>query len=140
MGELSASAAAPSAPAALHGIQEVAEELGISQRTLRFYEDKGLINPQRVGSMRVYTRREIGRMQLILRGKRLGFSLREIKEFLDLYDDDPSHVEQARRLTARVHEHLADLHKQRIAIDETIVELEKIEREALDWIAQHAQA
>ena len=71
---------------------------GSRPRTLRFYEDKGLIEPRRVGTTRVYTRREVGRMQLILRGKRLGFSLRDIQEFLDLYDADPQHVEQMRRL------------------------------------------
>ena len=80
------------------GIQQVARELGISQRTLRFYEDKGLIASTRIGTMRVYSRRELGRMRLILRGKRLGFSLREISEFLDLYDVDPSGHEQMRAL------------------------------------------
>ena len=93
------------------GIQEVAEYLGVTQRTLRFYEGKGLIDPERVGSTRVYTRRDIGRMQLILRGKRLGFSIREIVEFLDLYDADPDHVEQMARLAERVRERLADLEK-----------------------------
>src|SRR5579871_5583763 len=83
----------------LTGIQQVATELGISARTLRFYEDKGLIEPRRVGTMRIYTRREVGRMQLILRGKRLGFSLRDIKTFLDLYDADPQHLEQMRALS-----------------------------------------
>jgi len=116
------------------GIQEVASELGVTQRTLRFYEDKGLIAPQRAGSTRIYTRREIGRMQLILRGKRLGFSIREIKEFLDLYDADPEHVEQMRKLVKKVQERLAGLEKQYAALDETIGELKRIEREALDWI------
>ena len=81
----------------LQGIQEVAAELGITMRTMRFYEDKGLIAPQRVGTTRVYTKREVARMRLILRGKQLGFSIREIKEFLDLYEADPAHIEQARR-------------------------------------------
>ncbi|MEX6999518.1 MerR family transcriptional regulator, partial [Pseudomonas aeruginosa] len=70
----------------LTGIQEVSRMLGVSARTLRFYEDKGLIEPCRIGTTRVYTRREVARMQLILRGKRLGFTLRDIEEFLDLYD------------------------------------------------------
>ncbi|AGH47937.1 MULTISPECIES: MerR family transcriptional regulator [Sphingomonadales] len=121
----------------LCGIQAVAAELGVTQRTLRFYEDKGLIAPQRVGTMRIYTRREVGRMQLILRGKRLGFSIREIKEFLDLYDVDPEHAEQMRRLAERVRERLADLEKQRVALDETIVELREIERAAMDRLARH---
>ncbi len=66
----------------LRGIQDVANSLGVTTRTLRFYEDRGLIEPRRVGTARVYSKRETGRMQLILRGKRLGFSLREIEEFL----------------------------------------------------------
>lgn len=78
----------------LRGIQEVADFLGITPRTLRFYEDRGLIEPRRIGTVRIYTKRETGRMQLILRGKRLGFSLRDIQEFLDLYEADPQHVEQ----------------------------------------------
>jgi DNA-binding transcriptional MerR regulator len=84
------------------GIQEVASALGVTPRTLRFYEDNGLISPQRVGSTRVYTRRDVGRMQLILRGKKLGFTIREIREFLDLYDTDPGHREQMEHLVTRV--------------------------------------
>ncbi|HEX7874357.1 MAG TPA: MerR family DNA-binding transcriptional regulator [Sphingobium sp.] len=118
----------------LRGIKEVAEQLDVTQRTLRFYEDKGLIEPQRVGATRIYSRREVGRMQLILRGKRLGFSLREIKEFLDLYDVDPQHIEQMRRLAERVRERLVDLEQQRIDIDKTMKELTEMERDVLERI------
>lgn len=111
------------------GIKDVARDLGITQRTLRFYEDKGLIDPTRIGGMRVYSRREVGRMQLILRGKRLGFSIREIKEFLDLYDVDPTGHEQMRALARRVAEHIAALEAQRTALDETIGELHSIARD-----------
>lgn len=120
---------------AIYGIQEIADTLGVTPRALRFYEEKGLIVPQRVGSTRVYTRRELARMQLILRGKRLGFSIREIREFLDLYEVDAGHVEQSRHLIDQVHHRIAALEKQRHAIDETIAELREIEREALDRIA-----
>jgi DNA-binding transcriptional MerR regulator len=112
------------------GIQEVATALGVTPRTLRFYEDNGLISPQRVGSTRVYSRRDVGRMQLILRGKRLGFTIREIREFLDLYDTDPSHREQMEHLVGRVEERLGSLLAQKVAIEETIAELEEIVREA----------
>jgi hypothetical protein len=71
-----------------------------------FYEDKGLIEPVRVGNTRVYSRKEVARMHLILRGKHLGFTIREIKEFLDLYDADPQHVEQSRLLLKRINERL----------------------------------
>lgn len=114
----------------VYGIQDVAQELGLTLRTLRFYEKEGLIAPQRVGSTRAYSRREIGRIQLILRGKRLGFSIKEIKEFLDLYDADPEHKEQMERLIARIRERLVDLKKQRSALDLTIDELTTIEAEA----------
>ncbi len=112
------------------GIKDVAKMLGVTHRTLRFYEDNGLISPQRVGSTRIYSKRDIGRMQLILRGKRLGFSLREIGEFLDLYDTDPSHREQMEHLIGRVREKLAELRAQKTALEETIRELKQIEAEA----------
>jgi DNA-binding transcriptional MerR regulator len=125
--------AQPSGPewGELHGIQQVATELGISTRTMRFYEDKGLIEPRRVGTTRIYTRREVGRMQLILRGKRLGFSLRDIQTFLDLYDADPQHIEQMRALADRVRERIEELEQHQAAIEQTLVELRQIECEAL---------
>lgn len=134
MNEASAIAGAASDP--LHGIQAVAAELGVTMRTLRFYEDRGLIAPQRVGTTRVYTKREVARMQLILRGKRLGFSIREIKEFLDLYEADPAHLEQARRFATRVRERLAELAHQREAIEQTIGELRALETEAASHLAK----
>ncbi len=118
----------------LRGIQQIASDLGITPRTLRFYEDRGLIEPRRIGTTRVYTRREVGRMQLILRGKRLGFSLRDIQEFLDLYDADPQHVEQMRRLAERVRKRVEELEQQKIAIEQTLDELRQIEREAMDRV------
>ena len=117
------------------GIQQVSEELGVTHRTLRFYEDKGLIAPQRIGTTRVYSKREMGRMRLILRGKRLGFSIREIGEFLDLYDADPEQHTQMEALLKRVREKREGLRQQRRAIDETIRELNEIEKEAEDYLA-----
>ncbi|GAA5051520.1 MerR family DNA-binding transcriptional regulator [Erythrobacter westpacificensis] len=120
----------------LKSIAEASEALGVTQRTLRFYEDKGLIQPGRVGSMRVYSRREMGRMQLILRGKRLGFSIREIGEFLSLYDHDPDQVVQAQRMLDATQERLAELRHQREAIDQTISELESIEKMSRQHLAK----
>jgi DNA-binding transcriptional MerR regulator len=117
-------------PGELHSIAEASATLGVTQRTLRFYEDKGLIQPRRVGTTRVYTRREMGRMRLILRGKQLGFSIREIGEFLSLYDEEPGLDGQIRHLLARVSERLDDLKRQREALDETIGELEAIAAES----------
>ena len=119
-----------SADNALMGIQDVARKLGVTLRTLRFYEKEGLIKPERVGTTRIYTKREIARMQLILRGKRLGFSIREIAEFLDLYDADPEHQEQMQRLIDKVRERLSELEEQRVALELTIEELTVIAQEA----------
>jgi len=124
----------------LLGIQDAARQLGVTMRTLRFYEDKGLIAPQRAGTVRIYSRREMGRMQLILRGKRLGFSIREIQEFLDLYDVDPEHQEQVRKLKAKVNDRIADLRKQKRAIEQTMEELLLIERQASEWLASSHHA
>ena len=121
--------------AELRGIADVAEALGVTARTLRFYEDRGLLQPRRVGQVRLYSRRDVARMRLILRGKRLGFSLTEIEAFLDLYDADPQHLEQMRALAGRCQERIAELRARREAIDQTIAEIETLEREAAQRIA-----
>jgi DNA-binding transcriptional MerR regulator len=121
---------------AFHTVTQLANELGVTARTIRFYEDKGLISPQRAGSTRVYTARDRARMILILRGKRLGFSLREIKDYLDLYDMDPTRAEQLRVLRDAVGKRLASLRDQRKALEETIRELEAVEQEAESALSQ----
>ncbi len=113
----------------LFSVSQLARQLGVTTRTIRFYEDKHLISPQRAGTTRVYTHRDRARLMLILRGKRLGFSLREIKEFLDLYDVDPQHHTQVRVLLNSVVKRMDKLHAQRAAIDESLTELAEIERQ-----------
>src|ERR1700722_4937407 len=81
-----------------YSVTQLGRDLGVTARTIRFYEDKGLISPRRAGNNRVYTLRDRARMILILRGKKLGFSLREIKEYLDLYDADPTQAKKLRVL------------------------------------------
>jgi DNA-binding transcriptional MerR regulator len=124
----------PEANKDLKGIQEVAAQLKVTHRTLRFYEDKGLIEPVRVGNTRIYAKRDIARMQLILRGKHLGFSIREIKEFLDLYDVDPKHIEQNRMLLKQIRERLKLLEKQRAALEQTVIELTRLEADTVQKI------
>jgi len=114
---------------ALFSVSQLARQLGVTTRTIRFYEDKQLISPQRAGTARVYTHRDRARLMLILRGKRLGFSLREIKEFLDLYDVDPEHHTQVRVLLNSVIKRMDKLQAQRAAIDESLNELTEIERQ-----------
>jgi DNA-binding transcriptional MerR regulator len=127
----------PEAAAAdrLFTVTQLASELGITARTLRFYEDRGLIAPRRLGTTRVYAPRDRARMMLILRGKRLGFSLREIAEYLDLYDADPVHAEQLRALTGAVTKRISQLEAQRSALDETLTELREIVRQATQTLA-----
>ncbi|MBP2151775.1 MerR family DNA-binding transcriptional regulator [Xanthobacter autotrophicus DSM 597] len=116
-------------------VTQLARDLSVTPRTIRFYEDKGLITPRRAGTMRVYTKRDRARMALILRGKRLGFSLREIKDYLDLYDLDPSQAEQIRLLLKKVQDRLEMLEDQRLALEESIIELKDIEEQALAALA-----
>ena len=121
-------------------VNEIAGELGVTPRALRFYETKGLILPVRVGNTRVYTRRDRGRLTLILRGKRLGFSLAEIKEYLDLYDVDRGNVRQLRLLLTKVRERRALLEEQRKALEAATSELEDIERQVLKALAERTGA
>lgn len=115
----------------LYTVNQLAEELGITPRTLRFYEAKGLLSPRRVGNNRVYSKRDRARLKLILRGKRLGFSLEEIKEYLDLYNVDPSQQEQMRVLLARIRERLDALAQQRQDLEATVSELKEIETQVV---------
>jgi DNA-binding transcriptional MerR regulator len=114
----------------LYTVTELAAELGVTARAIRFYEDKGLLSPSRAGATRVYTYRDRARMMLILRGKRLGFTLRDIKEFLDLYDVDPTHDEQKRTLLRAVRQRMNDLRAMSAAISDTLDELRTIELQA----------
>ncbi len=114
---------------------ELAGEFGTTARALRFYEVKGLLKPQRVGSRRAYGRRDRGRLQLILRGKRLGFSLAEIKEYLELYDADVGQHEQMHRLADLVAARIAELESQRIALDATLAELHDIRNRVEEALA-----
>ncbi|CCG41460.1 MULTISPECIES: MerR family transcriptional regulator [Magnetospirillum] len=118
----------------LYSVTELARELGVTPRTIRFYEDQGLIRPQRAGNARVYTHRDRARMILILRGKRLGFTLRDIKEFLDLYVVDTTQVGQLRLLVTKVHERIAQLEDQLQAVQTSLSELRDIERISLETL------
>ncbi len=105
---------------------ELAEEFGITARALRFYEAKGLLAPGRAGVRRVYTRRDRGRLQLILRGKRLGFSLADIKEYLSLYSMEIDQTEQLILLDRKVQRRMQMLRQQEAALEKTLAELEEI--------------
>lgn len=110
----------------LFAIADLAREFGISTRAIRFYEAKGLLSPERVGATRIFRRRDRARLILILRGKRLGFSLRDISDYLSLYDADRS--QQVHLLTAKVDERLASLEAQLQDLQTTIAELREIKK------------
>jgi DNA-binding transcriptional MerR regulator len=121
---------APAAQQDLLTVNQLAEELAVTPRAIRFYEAKGLIAPRRVGAMRVFTRRDRARLLLVLRGIRLGFSLAEVREYLDLYDADPTQREQVRLLLGKVRDRIAGLEAQRRDLDEAVAELRDIARQA----------
>jgi DNA-binding transcriptional MerR regulator len=123
--------AADDAAVRLYSIGDLAQEFAISPRTIRFYEDQGLLAPQRLAGNRVYTRRDHARLVLILRGKRLGFSLADIGEMLDLYDADPAHQEQLRVSLAKGRRRIAELEQQLAEITATLRELRELEAKAL---------
>jgi len=112
----------------LFAIADLAKEFGISTRAIRFYEAKGLLQPDRVGNTRVFRRRDRARLILILRGKRLGFSLRDIQEYLSLYDADNSQTAQHTLLIDKVDERLDLLRAQLDDLKTTISELTEIRK------------
>ena len=118
-----------------YSVTQLGAELGVTVRTLHFYEAQGLLTPRRAGNTRVYTQRDRARMILILRGKRLGFSIREIREYLELYDVDPTHEEQLKALLKTVHSRMQRLEDQRVALDQTLAELRSIEQQTMAALA-----
>ncbi|TDU88554.1 DNA-binding transcriptional MerR regulator [Kribbella voronezhensis] len=109
-------------------IAELAAEYDVTLRTIRFYEDRGLLNPERRGTVRVYHPRDRVRLGLILRGKRLGFSLDEIATIVDMYDAEPGEEGQLVYLLNQIGTRRAELEQRRRDIDETLRELAEVER------------
>ena len=112
----------------LHTISELAEEFKITTRTIRFYEDEGLLRPKRNGRQRIYSKRDYVRLKLILRSKRLGLSLREISDIIELYDSDQGELGQLESFLQSIRERRIILKQKREDIDATLSELQRIER------------
>ncbi len=117
----------------LFTIGELATDFSLSPRAIRFYEDQGLIAPQRAGTTRIYTRRDRARLQLILRGKRLGFSLSDIREFLELYDVDKTKRLQMHVMLGKTRSRIRELEQQQDDIVLTLAELRDMEGEILAY-------
>jgi DNA-binding transcriptional MerR regulator len=124
----------------LYSTAEMAAIAGVTPRTVRFYESRGLLKPQRAGAMRVFNYADCARLALILRGKRLGFSLRDIGEYLDLYGADPGHVEQLKMVLDRTRTRIAELEGKLADLQQSIRELREIEREAVRHLKARAAA
>lgn len=123
-----------------YSISELAREFGITPRALRFYEDKGLLTPARDGLNRVYSHRDRARLQLILRGKRVGLSLQEIKEILDLYAIGDGQRQQLQTALKRFKNRLQALEEQKQDLDEAIAVLLERIRWVEDRLAEPAPA
>lgn len=108
-------------------IAQVADEFGVTHRTVRHYEELGLISPERRGTQRIYHRRDRTRLALILRGKRLGFPLEEIRTIIDLYDAPRGRRSQLEYVLAQIDERRADLEQRRADLDAALSELTTFE-------------
>ena len=107
-------------------ITDLAEEFGVTLRTIRHYEDVGLLSPARRGMVRLFDARQRIRLQLVLRGKRLGFSLPEIATIVDMYDDQPGEAGQLHYLLDQIEVRRAELRQMRRDIDATMSELDRV--------------
>jgi DNA-binding transcriptional MerR regulator len=117
----------PAQSARTFTIAELAEEFDVTPRAIRFYEDMGLLEPGRAGRNRVYTQRDRTRLKLTLRGKRLGLSLQEIKQLVDMYDSPADTAPQLNAFLGVLAEHRRQLEQQRGDIEITLAEIEQHE-------------
>jgi DNA-binding transcriptional MerR regulator len=116
-------------------ISQLAEEFGVTLRTIRHYEDVGLLSPARRGTIRVFDTRQRIRLQLVLRGKRLGFSLPEIATIVNMYDDQPGEAGQLQYLLDQIEVRRVELEQMRRDIDQTMTELAHVERRCREDLA-----
>ena len=117
-------------------ISELAREFAITPRAIRFYEDQGLLAPRREGQRRIYTPRDRTRLKLTLRGKRLGLSLSEIRELIDMYEPGRDERPQLERFLAVLETHQASLLQQRADIEAQLAELEVFEKKIRKQLKQ----
>ena len=116
-------------------IREVADEFGITTRTVRHYEEIGLLSPERQGTTRIFHRRDRTRLALIMRGRRLGFPLEEIATIIDLYDAPRGKRSQLEYVLGQIDERRADLEQRRRDIEDALAELDGFERRCRDELS-----
>ena len=119
-----------------YSITELTREFGVSTRTLRFYEDEGLIHPVRRGRTRLFRPSDRHLLKQILRGKRLGLSIAEIHEIVQMYREPPGEMGQLHLLMKRVEEKRGDLRQKRRDIEETLAELDQVEEACIERLAE----
>jgi DNA-binding transcriptional MerR regulator len=124
----------------LFSIRDLTKEFGVSARTLRFYEEKGLLIPSRRGQERLYSRRDRARLKYVLMGKGVGFSLEEVREMLDLYDIGDGQTTQLNVALAKFRERIERLERQREEIDRAIGELMQASETVKSMLAERGQS
>ena len=113
----------------LYTVPQLSKELGITERAIRFYESKGLVKPGRAGNTRIFNYKDRARLLIIMRAKKLGFSLNDIKTYLDLYDVDPTHTKQSKNALKAIAQRLNQLKDQKKQILLTIKELKSLKND-----------
>lgn len=119
-----------------YSISELSSEFDITTRTIRFYEEKGLLTPKRVGNSRVYSAADRTKLKLILRGKRLGFSLEESRSIIDMYDPEHGNREQLQLLVSKIREKRDQLQQQLHDIEVMLVDLSEAEQKCLEAMGE----
>jgi len=128
-----------SQPAPTFAISDLAREFGITPRTIRFWEDQGILAPQREGSKRIFTRRDRARLKMALRGKRLGLSLAEIKDLIGMYEgaqDESSQLQQCLRVIAKRRQ---SLEQQREDIETMLTEISQFEEQCRNILSERGE-
>jgi len=121
-------------------ISELAREFDVTPRAIRFYEDQGLLAPEREGRQRVYSARDRTRLKLTLRGKRLGFALQEIKDIIDMYESPRDTLPQLKKFLGKLAEHRNQLERQREDLEATLAELRVHEQGCLRLLGKRKNA
>lgn len=122
-----------------YSISDLAREFDLTPRAIRFYEDEGLLTPRREGSRRIYSKRDYVRLKLVLRGKRLGLSLAQVREMFDLYDAAKDERAQLEKFLAALEARREQLERQRTEIDEELAEIRAFELQSKKLLGERGR-